>query len=69
MSMAYYADGHSGTVTTANLPDYNEGADVSAGGAINDDGTGSITASDLTFKHVASSNIHSLNSNGDVSSP
>jgi prepilin-type N-terminal cleavage/methylation domain-containing protein len=69
MAMAYYADGHSGTVTTANLPDYNEGADVSAGGGINDDGTGSITVSALTFKHVASSNVHTLTSIGDVSSP
>ncbi len=74
MAMAYYADGHSGTVNPTSaggnaLPAYNTGADVSAAGSLYDDGTGSITATNLTFKHVASGNTHTLLQNGDVSSP
>jgi prepilin-type N-terminal cleavage/methylation domain-containing protein len=69
MAMAYYADGHSGTIEPSSLPAYNTGMDVSAAGEINDDGTGTVTTSGLTFKHVASSNVHELLSNGDVSSP
>ena len=69
MAMAYYADGHSGTVNVSELPAYNTGADVSAAGWSRDDGTGTISTNALTFKHVASSNVHTLTTTGDVSSP
>ena len=68
-AMAYYADGHSGTMTPAALPKYNSGADVTESGTIYDNGSGDITVTALTFSHSASSNTHTLNSNGDVLSP
>ena len=73
MSMAYYADGATGTVTAVSGGlggAYNPGADVVCGGTLWDDGTGTISALPaLTFKHSASANVHTLTSNGDVSSP
>jgi type IV pilus assembly protein PilA len=66
MSMAYYADGHSGAVTPSGLSGYNSGSDVTAGGTLTDDGTGTVSASALTFTHTASSNTKSLDSEGNV---
>ena len=66
MAMAYYADGHSGTVTPSGLTGYNKGADVNAGGNIVDDGLGNISTSGLTFRHSASGNTMTLDSDGNV---
>ncbi|MFC1515914.1 prepilin-type N-terminal cleavage/methylation domain-containing protein [Thermodesulfobacteriota bacterium] len=66
MAMAYYADGHSGTVTTGALPGFNKGADTNAGGSITDDGTGAISTNVLTFQHSASSNTKTIDSDGNV---
>ena len=68
MAMAHYADGGSGTVTPANLPNYNAGDQVTAGGSINDS-NGVVTTTSLTFSHNDSDNVHTLSDNGDVSSP
>jgi len=71
MSMAYYADGHSGVINENTLPNYNAGkeVDVQVTGSINNNSEGTITTTNLTFKHNASSNIHTLENNGDISSP
>jgi type IV pilus assembly protein PilA len=70
MAMAYYADGHFGVVTESTLPNYNAGkeVDVEVTGSINNTAGGEITTNNLTFRHNASSNIHTLENNGDISS-
>lgn len=71
-AMAYYADGNTGSITAATNAIggvYNPGAEVEVGGTITDDGTGSISVSGLTFSHSGSSNVHTLDSAGNVSSP
>jgi len=67
-AMAYYADGHSGELTSATLPAYNPGDSVNADGTISDDGTGTVTAAG-SFYHTASSNSVTLQSNGDITGP
>ncbi len=68
--MAYFADGHTGTVTTGDLPDYNAGDQIVTTGGMNDDGNGNVTA-DATFRHrsAAAARVFSLKDNGDISKP
>ncbi len=68
MAMAYYADGNTGDISAvdgAMNGGYNPGADVLLGGTITDTG-GTITVTDLTFKHSASDNVQELDASGNV---
>lgn len=70
IAMAYYADGHTGSITVANMTaeGFNLG-EINADGSLNDDGTGSISGS-ATFSHSANAHIHTLwGSTGEVDSP
>lgn len=67
-AMAYYADGHSGSLNSAALPKYNAGDDVTTNATISDNGQGDISAGG-TFKHTASGNSHTLTNSGDITSP
>ena len=71
MAMAYYADGHNGVLSENTLPGYHAGkdVDVTVTGTITNDVGGNITTTNLSFKHNASSNIHTLEDNGNISSP
>jgi len=72
MSMAYYADGNTGTITCRNGAldnKYNPGGQVDCGGTMRDDGTGTISVANLTFRHTGNTNYHTLVSTGDVTSP
>jgi len=73
MSMAYYADGNTGTVTcrSSGVLDnkYNPGNQVDCAGTMIDDGSGTITVNALTFRHTGNNNYHTLTSTGDVESP
>ena len=71
MALAYYADGHSGALTESTLPKYHAGKDidVQVTGSIYNDAVGNITTTDLTFKHSGSSRVHTLEENGDITSP
>lgn len=67
VAMAYYADGHTGAVTITDMEaeGFNLG-EISAGGSLADDGTGSISGT-ATFSHSANAHIHTLwGSTGEV---
>jgi type IV pilus assembly protein PilA len=69
-ALAYFADGNTGTITAADGAlggTYNPGDNISCGGTIRDDGTGSITVSSLTFKHDSSATTYTVQSDGDLS--
>jgi len=70
-AMAYYSDGNTGSITAvtdAMGGVYNPGADVDVGGTINDT-NGTISVSTLTFQHTSSTNVHTLDSAGNITSP
>jgi len=72
MAMAYYADGHDGTLSPdpeddQHLPNYNPGPEVVASGSITVDDAGDIEVDDLTFQHQNSGNSYILTAEGDVS--
>ncbi len=71
MALAYYADGHSGVITESTLPKYHAGKDVDieVTGSITNSAGGDITTNNLSFKHRASNNSHTLENNGNISSP
>ena len=69
MALAYFADGNTGTITAADGAlggTYNPGDNISCGGTINDDGTGQITTTNLTFKHDSSGTTYTVASDGDL---
>ena len=66
MALAYFADGHNGTLTAGTLPQYNPGSKITSGGSITADGTGAISTVNLTFQHANSSNVFELDPKGNV---
>jgi len=68
-AMAYFADGNTGTVTAADGALgglYNLGPDLECGGTLRDDGSGNVTAANLTFKHSSSTTTYTVASDGDI---
>jgi prepilin-type N-terminal cleavage/methylation domain-containing protein len=68
-TMAYFADGNTGTITAADGALgglYNLGPDLSCGGTITDDGAGNITTSTLTFKHDSSTTTFTVDADGNI---
>ena len=68
-AMAYFADGNTGTITAADGAlggQYNPGDNISCGGDIGDDGSGTISVSTLTFKHDSSTTTYTVQADGDL---
>ena len=68
-AMAYFADGNTGTITAADGAmggQFNLGPNLSCGGTITDDGSGTISVSTLTFKHDSSTTTYTVAADGDI---